>query len=800
MTAVNQRLPPWFAIGLLSAGALAYEVLLMRLFSQIHWHSLVGLIISLALLGYGASGTFITLLRQRLLAHYEHFFVLNALLFGIGGILAFYLASRLPLNPMAMAWDGRQLLHFIAIYLLLSLPFFAVANAIGITLWRFPGQINRVYAADLLGAGLGAALVIALLFILTPSDTLHGVALTGLLAAITTQGITHKQRLALVFVAALGLCLLPSQWLQAPTADYKALAQSLAVKGAKVTVQQSNPLGVITLVESPEAPFRHAPGLSLITPTLPPEQTALFVDGEVMGVQYRLSSNTAHLDYLISALGYALLEKPRVLLAGAHDGSAVAQALAAGATQVHVVEANPLLAELLADELTSQPVVIHPVAWRRFLREKDEEYDLIQLSLGDALGGIAGLQAQQENYRYTVEAFRDVWRHLTERGVISITRGLQMPPRGSLKLISTVTAALRQEGVVAPELHLALVRSWNTVSLLLARTPLSAQQRQAIRHFSQQRMFDLVYLADIRPEELNRYHKLARPSVYEGVATLLTAQAPQHMETHPFIIAPATDDRPYFNRFTRLSELIGLLQRPGRAGLAQIDWGYFMLLTALLIALLSSIVLILLPLWWRRQDSPTRNRRCRGVVLYFGAIGLAFLFIEIAFIQRFQLFLGAPIYAVAVVLGGFLLAAAAGSKISHRLACRYGTSLTLTAAICLIALITIVYLYWLPALFAWPGPLPIEARTAICLILIAPLGMAMGMPFPLGLSSLGDTAPQLIPWAWGINGCASVISALLAPLLAMEIGFSGVILLATLFYFLALAASRLDCESKTLVG
>jgi hypothetical protein len=241
-----------------------------------------------------------------------------------------------------------------------------------------------------------------------------------------------------------------------------------------------------------------------------------------------------------------------------------------------------------------------------------------------------------------------------------------------------------------------------------------------------------------------------------------------------------------------------------RSGGALLDWGYLILAATLVQAALLSAVLVLLPLWLGAATAPGAKRRegtgawsppgvgagsgARWRVLaYFGAIGLAFLFIEIASIQRFTLFLAHPLYAIGVVLAGFLVFAGLGSgaapALDARLADRRIGALAL--ALALIVVLATLYILALPPLFAALVGLPDLARIALALALIAPLAFFMGMPFPLALARLRASAPDLVPWAWAINGCASVLAAILATLLAMTFGTRTVVFTAAALYLIA---------------
>ena len=227
---------------------------------------------------------------------------------------------------------------------------------------------------------------------------------------------------------------------------------------------------------------------------------------------------------------------------------------------------------------------------------------------------------------------------------------------------------------------------------------------------------------------------------------------------------------------------------PGQVGISMIGVGYPTLLFTLAQAIVASFILILLPLLFIKKDTTTTSGRRKNVIIYLMAIGLAFLFIEIAFIQKFTLILSQPLYAVAVALCAFLIFSGLGSLyVQHRMTAASVSVIPdlLRRSVLLIGLIVIAYIIILPLISSMIMALPEAARIISAFILAAPLAFVMGMPFPLGMATMQQNSPHLMPWAWGINGCASVLSAILAVLLAIEIGFNGVMLCATALYLAA---------------
>ncbi|MEE4217606.1 MAG: hypothetical protein V2I48_08360 [Xanthomonadales bacterium] len=792
-----------YAVLLVSTAAIAYEILLMRMLSIVQWHHFAWMVISLALLGYGASGTAIAVGRRWLEPRFEEAFAASAFLFSVTMVVCWVLAQRVPFNALEVVWERRQLLLLGGMYLLFMVPFFFAAACIGLVFTFRGGMAGRVYLFDLLGAGAGALLVIAQLFAVRPSQALVLQSALALCAASIGPRRPAQRLVALTWAAAL-VAALPTGLLEPRLSEFKSLSRTLQIVDSRVVVERSSPLGLVTVVQSPRVPFRHAPGLSIATQHLPPEQLAVFRDGDGMSVISRWNGNAAPPAYLgdmTSALPYHLLNSPRVLVLGAGTGSDVLQALYHSASTVDAVELDPQMTRLarkpyadFSGGLFDRPEVrLHIGEARGFAARSRGRYDLVQIGLLDsfAVSG-SGVQALNENYLYTVEAMREYLRLLEPGGVLAVTRWLKIPPRDSLKLVNTIARALRANGVAEPGARLAVIRGWNTVTLLVKNGPMDDSDIVAVKDFASRRSFDTVYYPSMPPDRANRYNRLDSPWFHEGVQALLGPGAREFERRYKFNIQAATDERPYFFNFFRWPVFFEALALRGRGGAALVEWGYLVPAATLVQAVLAGFLLILLPLLLARRRWPGgMGRRAGG---YFFLLGLAFLFVEIAFIQKFTLFLSHPLYAVAVVLAGFLVFAGAGSGLSGLLAQKaavMGRS-PVHIAVAGIVVISLAYVLFLPSLFAaWIGFTDV-ARAGLSLLLIAPLALFMGMPFPLGLKQLAGKGPAFIPWAWGINGFASIISAALATLLAIEFGFTAVLLLALVFYVgAALLAPRL---------
>jgi spermidine synthase len=823
------------AVALVSAGALAFEVLLTRLFSIVQWHHFAYMVISIALLGYGASGAFLAVTGNRLCRHVGAAFATGAVLFAVSAVASFAVAERLPFNALAVIWEPRQLLYLLVLYLLFALPFFCAATCIGLALVAFPERIGRTYRYDLVGASTGAIGLMLALIVLFPNVALKVVAVLGFLAAALAisereTGVVRKGRAVGYALAAIAACAaLPQSWTALQLSEYKGLSQTLLVPGVKVLAEDSGLHGLLTVVSSSAIPFRYAPGLSLYNSTEPPAQLGVFTDGDGLTVITAFDGRLeplAYLDHTPAALPYHLLEKPEVLILGVGGGADVLLALLHRPPRIDAVELNPKLVRLVtkrfagfAGRLYEQPGVrIHVAEARSFVAGSPDRYDLIQIPLLDSFAtAAAGTHSLNESYIYTIEAFEQYLDHLRPGGYLAITRWLKLPPRDSLRLFATAVSALERRGIGEPGRHLALVRSWNTTTLLVKNGPLTGEDAAAIRRFAEERAFDLGFLHGMSREEANRFNVLDQHYFFDSAVALLGPQRKEFLRHYKFDVAPTTDDRPYFFDFFKWQALPELLERRTLGGAALLDWGYAVLVATLVQASVLALVLILTPLLWLGRHRPQAAAAALArwqIALYFLAIGFAFLFVEIASIQRFVLFLGHPVYAIPVVLCAFLFFAGLGSGFAPRLTARLdalsppgalirfsggdGRCLwavrvrhpALALAVAGIVAAAVLHLVAVPPLFRWLMPLPDALKIAVSLVLIAPLAFFMGLPFPLALVRVAAARPGLVPWAWGINGCASVLSAILAILLAMSLGFSAVLLIAIGLYLVAAATLR----------
>ena len=767
--------PIYAGLGLLSAAALAFEITLTRLFSVTQWYHFAFLAVSVALLGYGASGTALSLAPRWAAPPAGRRAAALAVLFSLGVVGAYLSLNYLPFDSYRIAWERVQVVYLVAYYLALTAPFFCAGLAAGLLLAAYPERSARLYAANLFGSALGGLAPVALLP-LAGEGTVLLIAALGLLAALVFQGSSPASRLLrLVLLAAGCLLLAGAFYLPAPLrlrlSPYKGLSQALRFPDAQVTRQQWNAYSRVDRVASRS--IHQAPGLSLSYDGPLPEEDGLFVDGDDLSPVMSTAPGGDFSDYLPAALPYRLRPGGRALLIEPRGGLDVWTALSQGTVSVTAVESNPLLVEAAGEVYRDPRVQVVSEEGRSYAHRSRETFDVVHLALTDGYRPVtSGAYSLGERYDLTVEAFEDYLARLRPGGLLVVERWLQLPPSEELRAGAIAVEALRRSGASDPAAQLAVVRDWQVGLILVKKGAFTSAELAAIRQFCQERGLDLAAMPGLREEEANRFNLLAEPVYFRAFQQLLADPEALYAE-QPYDVRPPTDDRPFFFHFFRWSQTRAVLQQLGRTWQPWGGSGYLVLIALLAVAVVASAALIVLPLAVGRHQATTQGPRGR-VLAFFGLLGLGFLFVEIPLMQRFILFLGQPIYAFTAVIAALLFFSGLGSLAAPRLNPRRTLPL-LAAAILLYPLL-------LPALFqALLGASP-AIRLAATVISLAPLGVLMGTPFPGGLAWLGRQAPGLVPWAWAVNGCTSVLASVLAALIALSAGFSWVLVGAAAAY------------------
>jgi Spermine/spermidine synthase domain len=810
-------------VALVSCTLLMTELALTRIFSVVMYYHFAFLAISIALFGVSASGVCAYVMRRRLERwSTDQLLAWTALLYTACTIVALFFLVRLRVG---LNYSPHNLALMLTIYGLAALPFFSGGLTVTLAIARLSSHINAVYASDLIGAAAGCLVLIPLLDRLgAPGVVLTAAALSAAAAALFAPR-DGRSRIVSIGAAMIAVSL-------AGQLSGIAVFDVVVTKGHlgdRVLFSKWNSFSRIGVYERTHGDW----SLSYAYRGPLPDTRYMDIDSAastpILGVKPDLS-NAEYLRYELTALVYHLVgargpgrvatdrgglglaadglapspqlasspqlapsAQPPVptsgftaLVIGPGGGRDLVSALVFGAQHVDGVEINPIIADDVMRNrfrdfsggiYTNPRVRIAVDDGRSFIRRTPDRYDVIQASLVDTWAATAaGAYTLTENTLYTVDAFNDYLDHLNETGILSITRWVA----DGLRLVSLAQAACEARGWSAAE-RLAIVRHGRVATFLLKRAPFTAAEVSQLQGVATRMGFDILYAP----------HAAAGPDEdVDGTQTGDYARLIQASDRTQFYrdyrqdIRPTTDDRPFFFHTTKLERQFS------------VAFSKTMLfgngLSALLTLLGISATLVLLFVVGPLVLTDRGARRPGGWLfwlVYFGALGAGFMLIEVSILQRFVLLLGHPVYSLTVTLFSLLLGTGLGAAWSRRLDDRSLRRTGLAAVAAVAAMAVLVMLISTPIVI-WAIPFGRSTRMLIAVALLVPMGVALGVPMPTGLRLLHRSAPQMVAWAWGINGAMSVLGATLAIFIAMNWGFQATLLAAAFTYLLGTAALR----------
>ncbi len=754
-------------LGLTSFSALLLELALTRLFSVVLFYHFAFLAISIALLGLGAGGVFAYLCKARL-ARIETRLLATRLCL-VNSVLVLIVLEVTLHVPVSLTVTGKNFLRLTVLYFVAAIPFFVTGLLFSVIFARETWRVSRLYGADLCGGALACLAEVPLLNLLGGPNTI--------LVAATTMAIA-----ALIWASG-------STWRKWAGGLSAICVLLIAANHSNRLIDVVYAKGVFR--DPAWVEFARWNALSRVEVDRQGTAKAIVIDADastyIMNCDLEHWAGSACERNEMSAppsLANVLRPHGEFAIIGPGGGPDVLRALANGSPSVTGIEINPIIANTImrgryadyALHLYDRPDVhIHVTDGRSYLRSTREQFDVVQMTLVDTWASTAaGAFALSENNLYTLEAFEEYFNRLKPDGMIAITRWEFREPREALRVVAVAMEALHHLGVSDTASHFIIASKGSLnedgipVVVLAKKTAFTAGEEAAVQgHLSTYSQLNAIYLPS-RPAQ-------------NPFADLIASENPTAFaRNYPYNVAPVGDNAPFFFFTLRASQVLG------QQGLQRgIDWkvnlGVLVLILVLVISVAAVLAFLILPLAFHgRSHSPVP-------ILYFVAVGLGYILVEIAFIQRFVLFLGHPTYALTVVIFLLMLSSGAGSLLSRRLNLRW-----LPLIIVVAGLIGAVFL--LPkALSAWVG-LPFLTRLAISAMLLLPLGFVMGMPFPNGLRALaGASRAQLknelednaVEWAWAMNAAASVLGSVLAMVIAIQFGLTATLACGAAAYFAA---------------
>ena len=773
---------------LLTSAVLCIELLQMRLLSFMLWHHLAYMVISTALLGLGAGGALLAARSERILPRWEAWLAASASAAGVSTVAAFAIAARVRLDTFDLSgWDYAALGLYYALFVA---PFLFAGLALAIVFTVWVDRIGKVYFVDLVGSALGCYLFFFLIEPLgAPRALVLMAAVLALAGAVFALGWQRGRLFAgVVAIAVVLAAAVPwaDELVPARPAGTKTLAETMELDGARIVETRWTPIARVDVVEADDSVHPFLPGWS------GDAIKVATVDGDAQTYIFRRPDVRAGVERpeLVELTNYelAMLLRPGgdVLIIGPGGGHEIYVAHQMGAASVTGVELNPAILELGRDTYAEfaghiyQSPLAEPVVGegRSFVRRAGRQFDVIQMTGVVTWAGLSsGAYVLSENYVYTVEAFRDLLSHLKPDGILAVSRFRLTPARETLRVVAIAYRALDELGAAEPADHIA-VMSLNPVLAmsLVKRSPFTAEEIAALEEVAAEA--DGIVFAAPGVETNTVYAEM--------LAAFADGREEEFLEAYPYNVAPVYDDRPFFfeyYRWTRFLDDFGAVDESLRGVNRPV--AITVLGSMLGVGALLSAVLILGPLALFRRRG-LRTARWWSPAAYFALIGVAFMFVEISMMQRFVLFLGHPGYSIPVVLGSLLVFAGIGSYASSRLPFRPRARLAV-GLLGAPAAVVVLLLVQSPLFDALLGA-SLGTRVAVTACTMAVPGVLMGMPLPTGLAAVSSVSRHFVPWAWGINGAASVIGAVLVVFVAMALGFTWAVVIAAALYVAALAA------------
>lgn len=774
----------YLGLFLVTLSTLMLEIALTRIFSVTMWYHFAFVAISVALFGLTA-GALIVHLRPAQFApeRVEQHLWRATLAYSVAMAVCFAIQLQIPFTPR---FTPGGMASILATCIVIAVPFVCSGVVVCLALTRFPAQVNRLYAVDLVGAGLGCVALLALF------SWFDGPSLVILVAAIAAAGAAAFARsaghragtaAALLGVLLLGGFAFVNANLQK---DGDGLLEIVWVKEQRDRdhdLERWNAFSRVTVDGDPSDPAV--------------QQLSIVIDSTAGTRIDRFDGDLTTTDALrgdIQNLAHHVRPDGDVFVIGVGGGVDVLSALEFEQRSVTGVEINSDIVDLITGEfgefgghLDQQPTVdiVNDEA-RSYLARTDDRFDVIQISLIDTWAATgAGAFALTENSLYTVEGWDLFLDRLQDGGLLTVTRFFQTEtaageatePFETYRTVALAAQTLTERGAVDPRDHMAIYRvptgyGVDLATVLVSPQPLSQADRAVLDDRAAEYGFDPVLTPEV--------------SVDPTIEALVAPGGPgPALDRVAADISPPTDNRPFFFQMADLDTF-----RNGDIWRDDFITRPVLVLTMLAVTVLAlAAICIALPLVLGRRQPRTaaERRQARPFFTYFGGIGFGFLLLEVAQLQRLSSFLGHPTYGLAVVLFSILVFSGVGSLLTERFLHADRPRSLLAPLVVLLVVAGASGLVTVPVLRAFDGATTL-ARVAVAVALLAPMATVMGMPFAIGMRMAAATPGVPTAYLWGINGATSVSASVLGVAIALFAGISTAFWCGLVAYGVALGS------------
>ena len=819
----------YLGIFIISMISLGFEVSLTRIFSVMIGNHYAYLVISIALLGYGASGTFLAI-NEGFLKKDAWIKISNlCILFSLSIILSYIAVNKICFDPAALSWDLLQIGRLFIDFFVLSVPFFFSGLIISSSIYLTSNLVDKIYFADMSGAAAGCFIPCLFFPLLSSAElVIITLSISALICSVifynynmhyflpvyakdsNKHDVCRKKQYKISFLIKSGLFIsfigilvfvFPSV-IKLQISPYRDIMQAQRYEDSRMIYTKWGSSSRIDVIESPAV--RYAPGLSFKYLDPLPYQIGVTIDGgNLQAITFPEDEKIDFIDYLPSSLPFRLKKMTNddfsVFVVSPGGGLDLLSAVYYGAKKVVGVESNPEMAAYLKEVFSKnihftedEDVQVYGDVERCYLKRTGLKYDVIQLPLTNVFGASSGIFSTGIDYNLTVEAFREYYSFLEKEGYLSVTSYLRPVPAEEARILSIILESLKDAD--DPMGSIAIIRSFGTITFIVKKGEFQDIEIEEIREFCKNRNFDPVYFQGIEPSETNVYNKFKEPVYYNLVLNMLDSETRmEFIENYIFNIKPVTDDAPFFHNFIRLDDLKEIYASTGGKWIMILEGGFIPPLVTIL-ALILSFLLIIMPHLFKKKDGKDQYRSehakpiCRFLSVYFLGyfilIGMAYMFVEVAFLNRLQILFGSMSFSISLVLSALLISSGLGSYIISKKTSK-NKNLVFILSMFLVGLISFYSIFFDDLINVFLIGLPLTLRIVLSVILIFPVGFLMGMFFPTGICLAEKTNKKLIPWLWCANGSASVIASPLSLSAAVYFGFSAILAAASVFYLLA---------------
>jgi spermidine synthase len=848
----SQRLsiPFYVTVGLIAGAIIAYQIAVMRVFSVGTWSHFGSLTVSMAMLGFGLMSAVMCVSTQFFERHWPKLVALSLFTFGPLMVAGNTLAQMVGFNPIELISNPQQKYDLLLLFVCYFVPFLPGALFLGLAFLRAQAVFGKVYFADLVASGLCGLIFLVAMYAAAPEWIVMVPVVLWLVGALVWFG-AQGRIVSIVVTAALaaGCVWATNHYTQIEVNQFKGISYARKFEDSKRIYRNYGPFGDLEVFAS--SYFHFAPGLSdnaaVKLPEMPKNSyLGLFIDSDgPIGIIKKLPDNLkAYFQFLPMYMPYVLKQNPEVFVVQLGGGISTEVARTQNARKITVAEGNPailstlrnskIITDLTGKPLDDQRITVIDYDGRLYARTQPNKYDIIDLSLADSTGlSSPGGFAIVEKYNYTRETLGDYMNALAPSGILSITLwNKEDLPKAIPKFLATVIAAARvRDGDEAAKKFFIVHTYLSTATILYKKDGFSDAEADKLAKHAEEMSFELLYrpgikidLADedaiyagyrgsyfhsgdeteaegeeappqkeAKPDEKKTGNgettkaapKLSWANLYKVmIARYLKGEFAHVQERYVFDTRPLTNERPYFAGYIKVFDIPKFLHQ---LDAVSDEWGYLLLWATLILALIFGIGLMLFPVIWGWKTIFSRVPGKFGIFTYYFCLGTGYIIVEVGLISKFTVALGNPAISASVLITGMLFFTGLGSLFTSRFLdrCR---SLMPKIFVAIAALLTAGALFYDPILQAI-GSWPYILRIVACLALVAPPAFLMGFPFATGMAMLSKLGKErFFIWAWGINGCFSVVGAVTVPIVSVLFGHSVLILYAAAAYLVALPA------------